>query len=673
VATLRNEIVATDRASGVFSKVAKNLDGLEKKHASFGRTVASALSVAAVTAFGVSSVKAFAEAEKSQAKLELAYRKFPALANANIEALRDLNQALQDKTGADADQLASAQAVLAQFNLTGQEIQKLTPLLVDYATVTGQDVNSAAESLGKALMGNARALKAVGVDFKATGNTADDVATIMGKLQEKVGGAGDAFGQTTAGKLEIARASFEDLQEEIGEALVPALTGLVSVVKPVVNAFQDLPDPMKSAAVAAAAVGTAAFVATPKIKALVDMTREWSIANPAAASSAKNLAKGLGAVGIAYAALAGAAELSANWFARNNTSVDEFAESASKGGKAADEDLGKVYQALTKLNGVPDWAKAALGPFGQIVVGGDIKAAEEQVASFDEALSSMVADGNGDKAARMVTALGLSADDQAKRLPNYTQALKDSDKATKDVTGSTKNATSATTSFAAAWQAMTGTLSVLTAVVGAKDAQDKFAESLRKGGTALSTNTTAGRANITALNDAVVAIGRVKDAQEANGTSTGRATAQANAQITALRTAYIAAGGTAEAFDALTASIGKVPNNARTSVTAPGLSAAQNAARHYRADLDNVDGRTVTTRVRTVREIITNPFGTSATTGRSAGAVDKATSAITQRWSGGTAGADGGTVAVNLVLDGQVIQTSLLRLKRTQGGALGLS
>jgi hypothetical protein len=199
-AQLTLAIIARDKATADLKKVESQLARLQKRHTSFASTAAKSLAVGAVVAYGAASVKAFADAEKSQARLELAYKKFPALAGTSIDSLRALNSEMQAKVGVDDDALAAAQATLAQFKLTGEQIRQLTPLLVDYATVTGQDVTTAAGSLGKAFMGNAKALKAIGINFKATGDTARDFDTVMAALEQKVGGAGEAFGKTTANR-----------------------------------------------------------------------------------------------------------------------------------------------------------------------------------------------------------------------------------------------------------------------------------------------------------------------------------------------------------------------------------------------------------------------------------------------------------------------------------------
>ena len=86
---------------------------------------------AAIVDFGAKSVSAFRDAEQSQRQLEDAYKRFPSVADVSIEKLRELNTGIQKKTGADADDLASSQAVMAQYGLTGQQIADLTPLLDD--------------------------------------------------------------------------------------------------------------------------------------------------------------------------------------------------------------------------------------------------------------------------------------------------------------------------------------------------------------------------------------------------------------------------------------------------------------------------------------------------------------------------------------------------------------
>jgi phage-related protein len=211
----------------------------------FAKGVAIAVAAAAVAlvAFGKSSVDAFVEAQQSQARLQDAYARFPKLANASIESLRQLNTELAKKTRFDDDALASGQAILAQFNLTGQQIKALTPLLADYAAKTGKDVPDAAESLGKAFLGNTKALKELGINYKSTGNQALDVANITQLLRKQVGGFAEVEGKTAAGQAAILENQFGEIQETIGAALMPVLVRLGRwVLDNLIPAVQKLAD-----------------------------------------------------------------------------------------------------------------------------------------------------------------------------------------------------------------------------------------------------------------------------------------------------------------------------------------------------------------------------------------------------------------------------------------------
>lgn len=224
--TLTFDIFGRDKtASKTIKGIGKTADDMGAKLSKVGAGIGIGLAAAgaAAVAFGVSSVKAFAEAEKSQAKLADAFDRFPELSDTSMKALGELNSELAKKTRFDDDATAAAQAQLAQYKLTGKQIVKLTPLVQDYAAKTGKDLPDAATALGKALLGQGRALKDIGIDFEDTGSLAGNFDSIVGSLSEKVGGFAEKDGATASGRLEILNNRFGEVQEKIGEALIPAL------------------------------------------------------------------------------------------------------------------------------------------------------------------------------------------------------------------------------------------------------------------------------------------------------------------------------------------------------------------------------------------------------------------------------------------------------------------
>ncbi|TFC85804.1 hypothetical protein E3T24_07770 [Cryobacterium sp. TmT2-59] len=230
--TLTFDIFGRDKtASKAIKGIGDAADSMGSKLGKMASAIGLAFAAKAVVDFGIDSVKAFAEAQTAQAKLADAFSRFPKLADTNIDKLGKLNSALAKKTRFDDDAASSGQAVLAQFGLTGAQLEKLTPLLQDYAAKTGKDLPTAAEGLGKALLGQGRSLKDIGVDFTDTGTLAGNFDSIVGSLSDKVGGFAEKEGASAAGQLEILKNRFGEIQEKIGESLMPALDDLATLVE----------------------------------------------------------------------------------------------------------------------------------------------------------------------------------------------------------------------------------------------------------------------------------------------------------------------------------------------------------------------------------------------------------------------------------------------------------
>jgi phage-related protein len=234
---IQGDIIYRDKATKALTDVGKASDNTGKKFG--GLTKGAALAGAAVAAMAVKfakdSVEAFKESEQSSKALDVALKKYPKTSDITRASLDKLNTSLAQKTVFDDDSLASGQAVLAQFNLTGKQIQQVTPLLADYASKTGQDIPAAAEALGKAFMGKTRALATVGIAYKSTGDQAKDFTNITELLGQKVGGTAEAMGSTASGKAAILANQYGELQETAGSKLVPALTKLTEIGLKVVD------------------------------------------------------------------------------------------------------------------------------------------------------------------------------------------------------------------------------------------------------------------------------------------------------------------------------------------------------------------------------------------------------------------------------------------------------
>ena len=622
-------LLAHDKASAEIKKVGSSMSALERQTQSMHRA-GQLIGAGAIIAFGVASVKAYAQAEVSQVKLQEAYRKFPAIASVNISAMRDLNSAIQAKTGTDDDELAGAEAKLAMYNLTGEQIQKLIPIVNDYAVANGIGVTEAAGKVGKAMLGNAKALKDIGINFKATGDKAKDFDSIYSALEGKVGGAGEAFGASTAGQLKILQASFGDLQEEIGAQLVPALQTLVGIVTPVLGAFSKMPEPLKTAAVAIGLASAAALVAGPRILSMVGslklifpaatqatgaLTAEAAAATAAgtatngAATGVKALAVGIGGVvavatsaALVIVGLGKAASLVEQAFGRGAQSAESFGASFQNG--MSPEQMLKVKEAMNQVAGQSGILGVAIRGASGDIIGAtkDFFNAGDEIKNFDTSLSTLVTNGNAEQAAGYLAALGISADEAREKLPLYAAALDGTTVATGDLsteldtgagsagtfTGAIKKAATSADILKAAADALQASLDALggkamsvdsansaleasfddakSAIAEANKDTDASTDSHNKLRTALDLLTPAGRTAQEKLQAIATAADVVATAQTKAGASTDTIRLSQERARKKFEEAAVAAGLTAEAAKDLAIKYGVIPDAVVTAV-----------------------------------------------------------------------------------------------------------
>ena len=143
----------------------------------------------------------------------------------------------------DNDEITGVFEKLVTYGkLSENQIDKLTPVIINFAAKTGQSVNESASLIIKALEGNGKALKEFGIDLKDGKTEAERFGIVMNDLGEKVKGAADTFGETTQGKIAATSQHFKDLKEEIGTGLLPVLNKGLEGVNGLLNGFKRMAD-----------------------------------------------------------------------------------------------------------------------------------------------------------------------------------------------------------------------------------------------------------------------------------------------------------------------------------------------------------------------------------------------------------------------------------------------
>jgi len=280
------------KAQRELAKLAKSVeqpgDGLKALGAKFqsaGKSISSvgvglSKSIGAVSAafiaFGVQSVKAASQAEAEQNRLRSILEATGLASEQQIIALNKQAKALENLGVVSSGNVSIAQSQLATFDLQAETIERLTPAILDYvtaekgATASASDFKSMTNGLAQALQGNFASLTRTGFvldkttkDLIKNGTEAERSAALVQVLNSTYKGFNETLRGTTEGRLQVIRNSFQDLQEKIGKALLPAMESLLTFIETkllpgfdkLVKKFQNLSDKQRNAVIGLTAFG----------------------------------------------------------------------------------------------------------------------------------------------------------------------------------------------------------------------------------------------------------------------------------------------------------------------------------------------------------------------------------------------------------------------------------
>ena len=209
---------------------------------------------ASMAVFGSKSLQAYDKQAKAIAQVEGGLKSTQGTVGKTLEELKVMASDLQKNTiFGDEVILKDATAQLLTFtNITGDQFGRTQEAALDLATRLDGDLKSASIQLGKALndpVANLSALSRSGIQFSEdqktlinslweAGQQAEAQALILDELDKQYGGSAEAA-LAGLGPLEQMKNSFGDMQEAIGEALIPSINNLIEAVKPAIEKITE--------------------------------------------------------------------------------------------------------------------------------------------------------------------------------------------------------------------------------------------------------------------------------------------------------------------------------------------------------------------------------------------------------------------------------------------------
>lgn len=211
----------------------------------FGKkaAVAFAAAGAAIGAYAKVAIENAAADEKAQRTLALTIENTTTATAAQVAGVEKYISTTSLAIGITDDELRPAFGRLVRSTKDVEEAQKLLNLALDVSAATGKPLEAVANALGKAYDGNLNALGRLGLGIDQSILKSKDFDLVFQNLTSTFGGFADNEAQSTEAAFKRIQIAGDEIQEQIGAALLPVIQELTTYilrdVVPVVQSFVD--------------------------------------------------------------------------------------------------------------------------------------------------------------------------------------------------------------------------------------------------------------------------------------------------------------------------------------------------------------------------------------------------------------------------------------------------
>jgi hypothetical protein len=241
-----------DQAVADFKKVNKELRDMDKEADKTSRSLARMTAATKITriavmalaaSFGILGAVALKEAMKEEVallKLKTAVDNVGQSFAAASPFIKQTADSLIDLGFADDDTYASLAKLTAATGSVKTAMKSMS-IAADLARFKQISLTDASDLLARASTGQARGLRDLGIAMGVSMKQGASYEEILAAIETRIGGMAEAFADTAAGKMAIFNAKMDELKEQIGYALLPALIKVVNFMNtkliPVLSKF----------------------------------------------------------------------------------------------------------------------------------------------------------------------------------------------------------------------------------------------------------------------------------------------------------------------------------------------------------------------------------------------------------------------------------------------------
>lgn len=214
------------------SRAGKAMDWLKGRALALGGALAAAFAVRKIVEFGKDSIATFTEAEGVWSRLDGALQN-AGVSFAEVRGEIEANaRAMQDATKVGDEDYAAVLTELVQMSGDYAASIENVQIVADLAAAKQIDLQTAAQLVGKAMIGETSTLKRYGI---VVADGADAVAV----MREQFRGMAEREGQTLGGQIARLNNEWGDFKEAVGGAMVEAGGG-ASVLDTLIGVMKGL-------------------------------------------------------------------------------------------------------------------------------------------------------------------------------------------------------------------------------------------------------------------------------------------------------------------------------------------------------------------------------------------------------------------------------------------------
>lgn len=202
-----------------FTTAAKNItkEAFSMKEAFVA--VAGAFTVLKGLEFLKDSVKAFVEQEKLTLELKSALKGLGVQSQSTVKDYEEFARAIQRTSFYTEEQTLSAERLLAQFHIVGDDMKKTILVALDLATAKGIDLQQAITMIIKASEGNVTAFQRMGVKISETTIQTKGLNGVLDTLEKSFGGTAKAAQEGLGFAINQVGKNVEDFQKSLGSLI----------------------------------------------------------------------------------------------------------------------------------------------------------------------------------------------------------------------------------------------------------------------------------------------------------------------------------------------------------------------------------------------------------------------------------------------------------------------